>query len=58
MTARKACFRCDGMLGPLQGDGDDKRGAHELCSKLTAEDWQALRPWFTGQLHSVHMGGE
>lgn len=58
MRARSTCRRCDGVLGRLDTAEDQERGAHQLCAGLTDKDWLALRPWFTGQLTGVQMGGE
>lgn len=52
------CQECEGMLGPLGPVNTATDGRHELCRTLRAEDWRALRPFFTSNLTGVTMGGE
>lgn len=52
----KKCTRCDNLLCSVTAT--DELVRNSLCLTLTAKDWEALKPWFSGQLHSVHMGGE
>jgi hypothetical protein len=52
--ASNTCKRCDNMVGTLPAGSR----MHPLCRALSAQDWLALKPWFSGQLNSVSMGND